>query len=121
MTLSDAPDDKVVEAYFILLSILATERSSLLAGRSESAKASKAMRLFAEIEGEYARRGFRPLLPSCGLLPAAKPSDGGVFVLAVKRLPGEHPVFFARAIRRSIEQKISEVGAWSGNGNRLLD
>ncbi len=121
MTLSDAPVEKVVEAYFILLGILAADRKSLMAGGAESGKTTKAMRLFVEIEPEYARRGYRPLLPSCGLLPGAKPAADGTFALAVKREPGEAPVFYSVAVRRNIERKIIERGSWSGTDNRLLD
>lgn len=121
MTLTNAPVEKVVEAYFILLGILSADRNSLLSGGAESEKTAKAMRLFVEIEPEYARRGYRPLLPSCGLLPGARPAADGTIALAVMREPGEEPVFYGRAVRRNIERKIIERGSWSGTGNRLLD
>ncbi|MBA3991890.1 MAG: hypothetical protein C0469_00085 [Cyanobacteria bacterium DS2.3.42] len=53
-------------------------------------------------------------MPSCGLLPGARPADDGTFALAVKRKPGEEPVFYARALRRNIERKIVERGAGPG-------
>lgn len=121
MTLTNAPVEKVVEAYFILLGILSADRNSLLSGGAESEKTAKAMRLFVEIEPEYARRGYRTLLPSCGLLPGARPAADGTIALAVKREPSEEPIFYALAVRRNIERKIVERGSWSGKGNRLLD
>lgn len=108
MTIADHTDDEVIRGYFIVLNVLARAEKCLRVGRTPPEQTVKVMPLFAPIELEYARRGFRPIMPACGALsPSSLPSAEDVAHLTFRRLAGEPAVYYADRLCHRLDRLMA--------------
>lgn len=115
MSITEHPDEEVIRAYFTVLSILARADKLLRVGRVPPDIAAKCIPLLAPIEGEYARRGFRTMMPACGGLIPYKPSSvEQVTHLVLRRLPDEPAVYYADRLRKRLERMMVELPESAG-------
>lgn len=94
-----------VKAYFRLIGVIMRHKRWMKPGKAIDEKLRHALELFVTVEMEYARCGFRPVLPLNRLFEMTEdPAEVIALGYAVRRLEGEEPVYFARAVRRRIEK-----------------
>jgi len=94
-----------VRAYFRLIGVIMRYRRWIKPGEPIPQQLQDALRLFPAVEWQYAACGFRPVMPLNRLYemseePAVVVTSGFVS----RRIEGEEPVYFGKAVIRHIEK-----------------
>ncbi len=94
-----------VRAYFRLIGLIMRYKRWMKPGEKLAPHFRRTMELFVSVEWQYAQCGFRPMMPLNKLFEISEEPE--VVVAAgyvVRRLEGEEPVYFARAVMRQVEK-----------------
>ncbi len=94
-----------VRAYFRLIGLIMRYKRWMKPGEQLAPHFRRTLELFAAVEWQYAECGFRPMMPLNRLFEISEEPE--VVVKAgyvVRRVEGEEPVFFARAVIRQVEK-----------------
>jgi len=107
-TLRTREEIESVQAYFRQIRLIMRYQRSMKPGEPVSQHLSRALDVFAAVEKQYAKCGFRPMMPLNRLFemsdePAALVANGYV----VRLIADEKPVLFARAVRRRLERQTA--------------
>ncbi|MBX9948912.1 MAG: hypothetical protein K2Y39_07105 [Candidatus Obscuribacterales bacterium] len=103
-TLRSREEIESVQAYFRQIRLIMRYQRSMKPGEPVSQHLRRALDVFATVENQYAKCGFRPMMPLNRLFemsdePAVLVAKGYV----ARLIADEKPVFFARYIRRRLE------------------
>jgi hypothetical protein len=105
-------DIDCVRAYFRLIGIILRYERWIKPGEPLSAELQRALQLFPAVEWQYAECGFRPVLPFNRLYEMSEEPEVVVTAgFVVRRVEGEKPVYFARAVVRRMERRAAPVSA----------
>lgn len=94
-----------VRAYFRLIGLIMRYKRWMKPGEQLAPHFRRTLELFVAVEWQYAECGFRPMIPLNRLFELSEEPE--VVVKAgyvVRRVEGEAPVYFARAVIRQVEK-----------------
>lgn len=101
-----------VRAYFKLIGVIMRYERWIKPGQPLSTELHRALQLFPAVEWQYAECGFRPVLPFNRLYEMSEEPEVVVTAgFVMRRVEGEEPVYFARAVTRRLERRAASKSA----------
>ena len=97
-----------VRAYFRLIGVIMRYQRWMKPGEPMPQQLREALRLFPAVEWQYAECGFRPVMPLNRLYEMSEEPEVVVTSgFVVRRVEGEQPVYFGKAVVRRIEKQAA--------------